>query len=121
MNDFIVKLLLLALFVLFFVVRAYHNRKAEVEGGKFEYREKNYLALRLFRGAVGVLFLAALASYFVAPQLVAWASIPLPAWVGWAGLAIGFVNLPFLWWIEATLGKNFSTYLHLRDSHTLVT
>jgi protein-S-isoprenylcysteine O-methyltransferase Ste14 len=121
MNDFLLKLLLLAQIVLFFVVRVYHNRKAEVEGGKFEYREKNYLALRLFRLGLGLIFLAALVSYFVAPQFVAWARMPLPEWLRWAGLAIGFLNLPLLWWIEATLGKNFSTYLHLRETHTLVT
>src|SRR5574341_1227339 len=121
MNDSLIKLLLLALFVLFFVVRAYHNRRAEVEGGRFEYREKNYVALRLFRMGVGIIFLAALVCYFALPQVVAWAAIPLPDWARWSGLALGFANLPLLWWIEATLGKNFSTYLHLRETHTLVT
>ncbi len=121
MNEFLLKLLLLTLVVLFFVVRAYHNRRAEVEGGKFEIREKGYWALRLFRLGLGLIFLAALLSFFVAPWFVAWATIPFPDWLRWGGLALGFANLPLLWWTEATLGKNFSTYLHLRETHSLVT
>ena len=71
--------------------------------------------------AAGLVLLTALGLYFTAPQWVAWANIPLPAWVRWLGLALGYANLPLLWWIEATLGKNFNTTLHLREGHTLVT
>ncbi|HKZ69521.1 MAG TPA: isoprenylcysteine carboxylmethyltransferase family protein [Anaerolineales bacterium] len=116
-----IKLALFTLIFLFFVVRAYHHRKAETEGGKIEYREKNLKAIRLMRGVGGIVFLSAFASYFVAPQWVSWAAIPLPGWLRWAGLALGYANLPLLWWIEATLGKNFNTTLHLREGHTLVT
>jgi protein-S-isoprenylcysteine O-methyltransferase Ste14 len=52
---------------------------------------------------------------------VAWADFALPEPLRWAGLVIGYANLPLLWWIEATLGKNFNTTLHLREGHTLVT
>lgn len=115
------KLLLFTLIFLFFVVRAYHHRKAETGGGKIEYREKNLKAIRLMRGVGGIVFLSAFVSYFVAPHFVGWAAIPLPGELRWAGLALGYANLPLLWWIEATLGRNFNTTLHLRKGHTLVT
>ncbi len=116
-----IKLALFTLIFLFFVVRAYHHRKAETVGGKIEYREKNLKAIRVMRGVGGIVFLSVLASYFVAPHFVDWAAIPLPDWIRWAGLALGYANLPLLWWIESTLGKNFNTTLHLREGHTLVT
>ena len=121
MNDSAIRIGLFTLVFLFFIVRAYHHRKAETEGGKIEYREKNLSAIRVMRGVGGIVFLSALASYFVAPQWVDWAAIPLPDGLRWAGLALGYANLPLLWWIEATLGKNFNTTLHLREGHTLVT
>ena len=121
MNGILIKPLFLGFFVLFFVVRAYHHHTARREGGKIEYREKNLKALLIFRMISGLILLTSFGLYFVAPQWVAWAAIPLPAWARLAGLIIGYANLPLLWWIEATLGKNFNTVLHLRDGHTLVT
>ncbi len=121
MSDSFVKPLLLGFIALFFVVRAYHHHQAVTRGGKIEYKERHSKAILLLRMAGGLVLLTALGLYFTAPQWVAWADIPLPAWARWLGLAVGYVNLPLLWWIEATLGKNFNTTLHLREGHTLVT
>lgn len=121
MNDSLIRWLLLGMFVLFFVVRAYHHRKAVKDGGAIEYREPHHRAMHLMRQSVGLAWLAAMAAYFFAPGWVAWADFPMPAWLRWAGLALGYANLPLLWWIEATLGKNFNTTLHMREGHTLVT
>jgi len=121
MNETLLKGLQFGFILLFFVVRVYHHRRAENEGGKIEYRERHLTGMRLFRLAGGVVMLGALAAYFVAPQWVAWAGLPLPAWSRWAGIFIGYLNLPLLWWIERTLGLNFNTTLHVRAGHTLVT
>lgn len=121
MNDALIRWLLLGMFGLFFVVRAYHHRKVVQEGGAIEYREPHQRAMQLMRSLVGVAWLLAMAAYFFAPSWVAWADFPLPVEVRWAGLALGYANLPLLWWIEATLGKNFNTTLHIREGHTLVT
>ncbi len=121
MNESLLKLMQFGFILLFFVVRAVHHRRAENEGGKIEYREKNFTAMRLFRQVGSLVMLGALAAYFVAPQWVAWASFPLPTWGRWAGILLGYLSLPLLWWIERTLGLNFNVTLHLRDGHTLVT
>jgi protein-S-isoprenylcysteine O-methyltransferase Ste14 len=55
------------------------------------------------------------------PAWVAWADIPLPLWLRWTGLALGYGSLPLFVWIQASLGLNFNTTLHLREGHTLVT
>ena len=121
MNGILIKPLFLGFLVLFFVVRAYHHRQAVTKGGKIEYKEKNLNAIWLLRLVGGLVMLTAFGLHFVAPQWIAWADIPLPPGARWAGLALGCVNLPLLWWIEAALGKNFNTTLHLREGHTLVT
>jgi protein-S-isoprenylcysteine O-methyltransferase Ste14 len=109
------------LFVLFFIVRAYHYRKAVGEGGSIEYKEPHHKLMAAARNIGGIIMLAAMALYFIRPALIAWASVPLPAWLRWGGLAIGYLSLPLIWWTEASLGLNFNTTLHVRDGHTLVT
>ncbi|HEX9840651.1 MAG TPA: isoprenylcysteine carboxylmethyltransferase family protein [Anaerolineales bacterium] len=87
--------------------------------GQVEYKEgKLNTALRALIGAVfflGVLF------YIVRPQVLAWAELPLPQWLQWLGVVLGVVSLPLLVWTQQALGSNFSTTLHVRQEHTLVT
>lgn len=102
-------------FVLFALIRVYFQWRARLMQGQVEYKEgKLNTALRALIGAVfflGVLF------YIVRPQVLAWAGLPLPQWLQW----LGVVNLPLLVWTQQALGSNFSTTLHVRQEHMLVT
>ena len=121
MNDSVFRFLLAVLLVAFFVVRAYHHCKAALEGGKIEYKERNLKLLMAVRLGLFLIFLPAFIAWLVQPQWITFAALPFPEWLRWAGVMLGFANLPLLWWIEATLGKNFNTTLHIREGHTLVT
>ena len=48
-------------------------------------------------------------------------SIPLPTWLRWAGVALGFASLGLWTWTHAVLGRFWSAQLQLRGSHQLVT
>jgi len=48
-------------------------------------------------------------------------SIPLPGWLRWAGFALGLVSLALWTWVQASLGKEWSPQLQLREEHHLVT
>jgi protein-S-isoprenylcysteine O-methyltransferase Ste14 len=77
----------------------------------------------LFIGrTVVVLFLAGLLVLYAldSPWLKA-LSIPLPAWLRWAGFGLGLASLSLWTWAEAALGKQYSPLLHLHDQHKLVT
>jgi protein-S-isoprenylcysteine O-methyltransferase Ste14 len=53
---------------------------------------------------------------------VSWCSLPLPAWLRWAGGAIGlFVVPPLLFWTFRSLGKNLTDTVVTRREHSLVT
>jgi protein-S-isoprenylcysteine O-methyltransferase Ste14 len=121
MNESFFRAALAALVVTFFAVRAYHCSKAIAEGGEIEYKEKNLKLLRAIRLGLGFIFLPAFIAWLIQPRWIAFAALPFPDWLRFAGVALGFANLPVLWWIEATLGKNFNTTLHIREGHTLVT
>jgi len=48
-------------------------------------------------------------------------SIPLPGWLRWAGFALGLASLALWTWTQASLGKEWSPQLQLREEHHLVT
>ncbi len=66
------------------------------------------------------LYLSALA-YVVDPNWMSWSSIPLPAWLRWAGATGGLGMVPFLYWVFRTLGSTIFESYPTRESHALVT
>ena len=65
------------------------------------------------------------------PGWFAWAALPLPSsclacrqageGAQWAGLILGTTSIPLIGWVQIALGSNFSTTLHVRQDHDLVT
>jgi protein-S-isoprenylcysteine O-methyltransferase Ste14 len=47
--------------------------------------------------------------------------VPLPDWLRWIGGVIGAASLAFYAWSRATLGKEWSSPLQVREHHHLVT
>lgn len=119
MNDSFFHLILVAVFAGFTIIRAYYHRKAARAMGKAEYKEGGlHVALRLI---VGIPFIILVVAYLIQPGLLAWAKLPLPEWTQWLGAALGLASLPLIGWVQWALDANFSTVLHVRDEHTLVT
>ncbi len=59
--------------------------------------------------------------YLLLPRTLAWAAVPVPAAVRWAGAALGCAALVLFAWVHRALGANYSWLLQLREGHTLVT
>jgi len=119
MNDIFFHLLLVFVFAGFTSIRVYYHRKAARTMGNAAYKEgKLHVFLRLI---VGIPFIVLVVAYLIQPDLLAWAKLPLPEWTQWLGAALGLASLPLIWWVQWALDANFSTVLHVRDEHTLVT
>jgi protein-S-isoprenylcysteine O-methyltransferase Ste14 len=118
-NDLYFHWTFIFVFVGFTAIRAYYHRLAEKTRGRVEYREGR--TLKLLRLGFGLPFILALLGYMIQPGILGWARFPLPAWAQWVGVGLGLASLPLIWWVQAALGSNFSTPLHVRDEHTLVT
>jgi protein-S-isoprenylcysteine O-methyltransferase Ste14 len=100
-------------------IRMYYHRLAQRQMGPAAFREgRGHVAWRV---ALGLPWLAALLAYMARPSLLDWARIPLPEWAPWLGAGLGLASLPLIAWVQWALGANFSTVLHVRDRHTLVT
>jgi protein-S-isoprenylcysteine O-methyltransferase Ste14 len=65
------------------------------------------------------LFLS-VAVYLVRPELMDWASIGLPSSLRWAGVTLGAVVVPTVYWVLTTLGSNVSETVLTKEGHQLV-
>ena len=102
-----------------FGIRLFSWRTAIRAGGRVELKEgKVNMAVR---AVLGLGYIGALIVYAFFPSFLAWAAFSLPAWVRWIGAGITGAALLLLAWVQWSLGKNFSTTLHLRQRHSLVT
>jgi protein-S-isoprenylcysteine O-methyltransferase Ste14 len=103
----------------FTLIRMYYHRLAARLGGKAEYKEGKIN--RALRAGFGFPYILMLFAYMLNPRLLDWAAFVVPSWVQWVGAGLSLVVLPLIIWIQHSLGLNFSTTLHVREEHTLVT
>jgi len=108
-----------AAFFAFLLIRAFYFEKARREQGRVEFKEGN--RHKALRAVFGIPFMLAFAVYIFYPPVLAWADVDLPEWAQWLGVALGIASIPLILWTHRALGANFSTTLHVRDEHTLVT
>ena len=98
------------------VIRAYYHRQAIKYGGKQNFKEN-----RLVRLIIAVPFVYFLVRYMANPEFLSWADLEISDWLQWLGLILGIITIPLSVWIHIHLGKNFSSCLHVREGHYLVT
>ena len=67
------------------------------------------------------LLIGLMVSYAVQPTWVRSLLIPFPAWLRWAGGALGIASLGLWTWTQVELGTLWSAQLQLREHHHLVT
>ncbi len=112
-------LVFVSVFLAFTVIRAYYHRLASRTMGKADFKEgRLHIALRM---VFGIPFVLAVFAYMFRPQILGWADLNLPEWMQWLGVILGVASIPLIWWVQEALGSNFSTVLHVREEHTLVT
>jgi len=78
-------------------------------------REAAVLAVVISLAGMGGLI-----AYMVNPPSMAWASVPLPDWLRWAGVGIGLIGGSMLTWTLRSLGKNLTDTVVTRRAHALV-
>ena len=59
--------------------------------------------------------------YLLNPRWMAWAELPLPIWVRWAGVVGGLFAAPAALWVFRSIGRNVSETVLTKRDHDLVT
>ncbi len=99
-------------------IRLYYAVGAGRSAGRILMRRESRLSVAWF-----FLSLATLASviYVVDPELIGWATLPLPSWLRWTGAGLGLPTVLLFLWVHHTLGKNWSASIVIKEDHILVT
>ena len=118
-DDQIFRTILLAGFMLIVPFGIWHRIKTHT-GEKLDRRQEGLFILITLRLS-GMAAMLAIITYFINPQLMAWASMPVPLLVRWTGIALApFAGLLLVWTFR-TLGRNLTDTVVTRKEHTLVT
>jgi len=119
MTDPILHVAFVAMFLAFFAIRTYWFRRAQRARGPATYHEGPWW--NVVRVVFAVPLVGALVRYMVQPSWLAGGAVDLPLALRWLGVPLAVVVLALVWSIQAALGDNFETRLHIREAHTLVT
>lgn len=95
----------IAIFAATFSISGYFRRKARRSGEVISRVREGKLSLLLRLLFAAPIYLSFLA-YMADPGWMAWSSVPLPTWLRWLGVAVGFGMLPVLYWVVSTLGPS---------------
>jgi protein-S-isoprenylcysteine O-methyltransferase Ste14 len=113
------RILVVILIIAFVVHRGYYSRKfppSESETtDKLGSNRGSTISAIIF-----VLALIATVIYIFFPNLVDWASIPLPGWMRWLGVGIALAGFLLLEWSHRTLGGNWSDQPRITETQQLV-
>ena len=82
--------------------------------------EQEGRAYAIVRAIRSISLVAFLVLYIVNQPWLRVLSVPFPDWLRWMGFAIGVLSLAVYAWARATLGKEWSSHLHMRENLRLV-
>jgi protein-S-isoprenylcysteine O-methyltransferase Ste14 len=104
-------------------VSIYHRRKAELlaakRGENISRREEGKTLLIILRLG-GLVLWSTILGYVINPNWLSWASLPMPLWLRWAGVAIALIAWALLIWMFKSLGDNITDTVVTRKQHSLV-
>ena len=119
-GDPVFREILLAGWLVLLPVLVYHRIRSQATGERLDRRQEGWFILLTLR-PVGLAHMAGLITYLINPSRMAWAALPLPIWLRWAGVAIGVTAGSLLVWTLVNLGRNLTDTVVTRTAHTLVT
>ena len=102
-------------------ISIYFRSKAQRNSSdKIDRRQEGRATMVILRFG-GLLIWGSVFAYITYPAAIDWASIPLPTWIRWLGVAGSITAVLLLAWMFTTLGMNITDSVTTRQEHELVT
>ena len=114
------RIALLVMMSLTMSVVVYHRWQAASSGERISHKDEGHLFAIVLRLAGLCLWVSTFA-YLLFPSSIQWATLPLPSWVRWGGVAVGGFSPILMFWTLTSLGKNLTDTVVTRAAATLVT
>jgi len=129
MNDDVVFLVLfVALIFIGTGIRRYYTYKIEKTRQRLSVKERVEEMIRaegrtftVLLIAQGIYIIVLLPPYLLFPSSFLLFQMPVPVWLRWFGVGLGFLSVPFLAWVHYVLDKSWSITLKLQTDHRLAT
>jgi protein-S-isoprenylcysteine O-methyltransferase Ste14 len=119
-SEALLRDVLIGCLLVVFPIAAYFRLRSQATREPLDRRQEGPFILATLRPA-GLAHIVGLIVYLVNPARMAWASLPLPMSLRWAGIALLAVTAALLLWTLRSLGKNLTDTVVTRRAHTLVT
>jgi len=102
-------------------ISIYFRRKAQIQSpDKIDRRQEGSITMIALRIGGLMIWLTVLA-YIIYPPAIIWATISLPSWIRWLGVAGSITAAMLLAWMFTSLGMNITDSVVTRQEHKLVT
>jgi protein-S-isoprenylcysteine O-methyltransferase Ste14 len=120
-QEALFRIILTILFLVGISTSIYFRSKANRTSRETPSREGEGKFLLLSLRLGGLFLWLSVLVYLINPAWMAWASITLPLWLRWTGLATGMLAVALLFWMFRSLGSNITDTVAVRREHSLVT
>jgi protein-S-isoprenylcysteine O-methyltransferase Ste14 len=101
-------------------IAVYHRIRSQAAGDRLDRFQEGLFILITLRLA-GLMCWGFVIAYLINPEWMAWAALPLPGWLRWAGAIPFAAGFALLGWAFHSLGPNLTDTVVTRAGHTLVT
>ncbi|MCB0837081.1 MAG: isoprenylcysteine carboxylmethyltransferase family protein [Bacteroidetes bacterium] len=121
MEEYTFRIALALIFVSGFGISGYFRRKADQQTGEKISRNVDGKTMSTIIKIGGLILWLSPIAYMVYPPAMAWAKIGLPEGFRWAGIALGFICVPLIYWLFSSIGSGISPTSATRQEHKLIT
>ena len=121
MNENIFRILAALILFTGMGISIYFRRKADRESGeKLSRKADGTVMMTIIRIGGLILWLSPFV-YLTNPNWMAWSKIGLPESIRWAGVGIGILCIPGIYWLFSSIGTGITPVSATRKEHKLVT
>ncbi|MFX0123571.1 MAG: methyltransferase [Candidatus Hodarchaeota archaeon] len=110
-------------FLFFLFERGYYQSKAMRTSGELaKYKtKKSSLFLLILMFIIAQIWVLGSFIFILNPQFLDLSTLPFPFWIRWVGVILTMLGIGVEVSTQLYLGKNYSTFLHIREEQTLIT
>ncbi len=119
-NEWVLRMVLGAIFLGFFGITARYRHRSEQQGERLSWRGEGWFVMVFLRVFGGLAWLSVV-GYLLVPSVLSWAQVSVPWEVRWVGVLVTACMGPCLVWVFRHIGNNVTQTVETRKNHQLIT